>query len=120
LYRNFDFDNVQTLVLKEAQKAGHGLPQLGHLRRLRGIHSKCGAAQFATAGSGGLELWHDALALGFDGGGGSLRGAVALQQGRAGLGSGQGVGQAARRRGHPNGLRRGDQVRRFGDDISVK
>jgi hypothetical protein len=63
LYPYFDFDNVQTLVLQEAQKAGDGLAQLGDLCRLRGIHSKCGAAQFATAGSGRLELWHDALAL---------------------------------------------------------
>jgi len=54
------------LLPKEPQKAGHGLAQLGDLRRLRGIQSKCGAAQFATAGLGRSEVWHDALTLCFD------------------------------------------------------
>jgi len=44
LYPNFDFDNVQPLLLKKAQKAWHRLPQFGHLGRVGGIHSKCGAA----------------------------------------------------------------------------
>jgi len=72
LYPNFDFDNVQTLLLKKSQKAWHGLPQFGHLGRVGGIHSKCGAAQFATHGSGGAEPGHDAVAFRFDGGGSAL------------------------------------------------
>jgi hypothetical protein len=85
LYPYFDFDNFQPLLLKEAQQAGDGLPELGDLGRVGGIHSKCGAAQFATAGSGGFELWHDAPAFRFDHCGGALRCLDALQQGRAGL-----------------------------------
>jgi hypothetical protein len=65
LYRNFDFYNVETVLPKEAQEAWHGLPQLGDLSRLRGIQSKCGAAQFATTGSSRSEVWHDALTLRF-------------------------------------------------------
>jgi hypothetical protein len=72
LYPYFDFDNVEALLLKEAKKAGNRLPQLGDLRRLRGIHSKYGAAQFATARSSRLQSWHDALALRFDRCGGAL------------------------------------------------
>jgi hypothetical protein len=103
LYPNFDFDNVETLLLKKPQKAGDRLPQLGYLSRLGGIQSKCGAAQFATAGSGWMEPWHDALALRFDGRRGALRGAEALKQRRAGLGLGQCIRQTARSWGHPNG-----------------
>jgi hypothetical protein len=82
LYPNFDFYNVDSVLLKEAKKAGYRLSQLGDLRRLRGIHSKYGATQFATAGSSRFELWHDVLALRFDRCGGALRGAVAVEQGR--------------------------------------
>lgn len=96
MYRYFDFDNVESLLLKEAQEAGYGLPQLGDLRRLRRIQSKCGAAKLATAGLSRLEVWHDALALGFDGCGGALRGAIAVEQGRAGLGLGEGFLKATR------------------------
>jgi hypothetical protein len=78
LYANFDFDNVQPLLLKETKKAGNGLPKLGNLSRVPGIHSKCGAAKLATAGSGGGQVRHDVQALRFDGCGGALRGGIAL------------------------------------------
>jgi len=66
LYPNFDFYNVQTVLPKEAQEAWHGLAQLGDLSRVRGIQSKCGAAQFATTGSSRSEVWHDASTLCID------------------------------------------------------
>jgi hypothetical protein len=85
LYPYFDFYNVDSLLLKEAKKAGYRLAQLGDLRRSRGIHSKYGAAQFATAGSSRFEVWHDALALRFDRCSGALRSFVAVEQGRPGF-----------------------------------
>jgi hypothetical protein len=66
LYPNFDFYNVQAVLPKEAQEAWHGLSQLGDLSRMRGIQSKCGAAQFATTGSSRQEVWQDAPTLRFD------------------------------------------------------
>ncbi|HUD24347.1 MAG TPA: hypothetical protein VMQ45_01565 [Burkholderiaceae bacterium] len=100
---NFDFDNVETVLLKEAQKAGGSLPKLGNLGGVPGIHSKCGAAQVATAGSGGVELWQDRAAFRFDHCGGALRVPVALKQRRTDFRSGQRIGQATRFRDHPNG-----------------
>jgi hypothetical protein len=82
LYAYFDFDNVQTTLLKSAQETGDSLPQLGHLGRVVGIHSKCGAAQLATTRSGRKKVGHDASALGFDDRGGPLRCRIALDQGR--------------------------------------
>jgi hypothetical protein len=100
---NFDFDNVKTLLLEEAKKAGRSLPKLGDLGRVPGIHSKCGAAQVANARSGGVELWQDAAALRFDDRSSALRGAVTVQQGRARLRIGECFGQVTRFRDHPNG-----------------
>ena len=103
MYPYFDFYNVETLLLKEAQEAGDRLPQLGNLSRLPGIQSKCGAAQVATTGSGRLELWHDALTLRFDNGGRALRGEVAVHERRARWGLCERILEATRCRGHPNG-----------------
>ncbi|HEX4597319.1 MAG TPA: hypothetical protein VH278_05995 [Burkholderiaceae bacterium] len=108
MYPNFDFYNVESVLPKEAKKAGYRLPQLGDLRRLRGIQSKYGAAQFATAGSSRFEVWHDALALRFDHCGGALRSVVTVEQRRPDFGLSQGILKATRGEGHPNGVGPGE------------
>jgi len=78
LYPNFDFDNVESLLLKKQQKARDRLAQFGYLHRLVDVQSKCGAAHLATAGSGRMESWHDAPAFRFDGGSGALGSGMAV------------------------------------------